>query len=392
MNTRTLTTTQKATLGTAAAVMVAVGIAGAVGTFSNALTEFGRKETAAGIVAAGEGLTLILALTMLGLTLLGQSAPAWVRVGLWLAPLGACGTGLSLADNLTEAVVYGVTPLGMSGAAEGLGLIARRVVIYTTGVDAEAQRRNAETLQRLAYHRARSANHPGEWTRKRSERAAWRLAKHAGVGDAELGADLVDVQRARLTTAGDAALLDMFTVASAPAEPDLPKVTLERLDDQAPAIEAPRPRPEVVPAGARLLPLIARPEPVKMTTRQSFLHVWKDAPKFPRDSSAPRWTVARPVMPPVPALESGTFWSATKGSDLNLKATASVPAEKPRQVVTAAVTLTPSDLRRQARRLNREAVRSNGRSVTIKTLQDELGLSRREATKLRHEVVGGERS
>ncbi|MBL3670251.1 conjugal transfer protein [Streptomyces sp. M2CJ-2] len=393
MSARTLTTGQAWVLGTAAAVMVAVGIAGAVGTFSNTLAEFGRKATAAGVVAAGEGLTLILALTMLGLTLLNQSAPVWVRVGLWLAPLGACGTGLALADNLTEAVVYGATPLGMSGAAEGLGLIARRVVIYTTGVDAEAQRRNAETLQRLAYHRARSANHPGKWTRLRSERIAWRLARHAGRGDAHLGADLVDVQRTRLTEAGDSALLDMFTVASAPAEPDLPKVTLERLDDdQVPAVEAPRPLPEVVPAGARLLPIVARPEPVEMTTRQSFLHVWKDAPKFPRDSSAPRWTVAQPVMPPVPALESGVFWSATKGSDLNLKATASVPAEKPRQVVTATVTLTPSDLRRQARRLNREAVRSNGRSVTIKTLQDELGLSRREATKLRHEVVGGERS
>lgn len=390
MNTRTLTTSQKATLGTAAAVMVAVGIAGAVGTFSNALAEFGRKETAAGIVAAGEGLTLILALTMLGLTLLGQSAPAWVRVGLWLAPLGACGTGLSLADNLTEAVVYGVTPLGMSGAAEGLGLIARRVVIYTTGVDAEAQRRNAATLQRLAYHRARSANHPGEWTRKRSERAAWRLAKHAGVGDAELGADLVGVQRARLTTAGDAALLDMFTVASAPAEPDLPKVTLERLDDdQVPAVEAPRPRPEVVPAGARLLPIVARPKPVEMTTLQgSLLHVWKDAPKPLVGNFAPGWAVAQSV----PALEPGPFWSAVKPSDLSSKATAAVPATAAREVVTERIVRTPSELRREARRLNREAVRSTNRPVTIKTLQDELGLSRREATDLRRDIVGGERS
>ena len=73
---------------------------------------------AAGVVAAGEGLTLILALTMVGLTLLGQSAPAWIRVGLWLAPLAACGTGLALADNATESVVYTVTPLGMSAAAE----------------------------------------------------------------------------------------------------------------------------------------------------------------------------------------------------------------------------------------------------------------------------------
>ncbi|MFF9758594.1 conjugal transfer protein [Streptomyces caelestis] len=393
MTARTLTTGQRGVLSAAAAVMVAVGVAGAIGTYSNAVTEFGRQATAAGVVAAGEGLTLILALTMVGLTLLGQSAPVWVRVGLWLAPLAACGTGLALADDLTEAVVYSVMPLGMSGAAEGLGLISRRVVIYTTGVDAEAQRRNAATLQRLAYHRARAANHPGKWTRQRSERAAWRLARHTGAGDPELGADLVGVQRARLTEAGDAALLDMFTVAPAPAAPELPQVTLERVDDQpAPPALTARPLPEVVPAGARLLPIVARPEPTEVTTRQSMLHVWKDAPKFPRGSSAPRWMVAQPVIPPVPALDSGVFWSATKASDLNLKKTASVPAEQPRQVVTATVTLTPSDLRRQARRLNREAVRSTNRPVTIKTLQDELGLSRREATDLRRDIVGGERS
>ncbi|MEF9903692.1 conjugal transfer protein [Streptomyces sp. P9-A2] len=387
MSTRNLTKGQKGVLGVAAAVMVAVGIAGAVGTFSNALAEFGRKETAAGIVAAGEGLTLILALTMLGLTLLGQSAPAWVRVGLWLAPLGACGTGLALADTLTEAVVYGTTPLGMSGAAEGLGLIARRVVIYTTGVDAEAQRRNAATLQQLAYHRARSANHPGKWTRLWSERAAWRLAKHAGAGDAELGVDLVGVQRTRLTAAGDAALLDMFTVTPAPTAPDLPEVTLERLDaGQVPAVEAPRPRPEVVPAGARLLPIVARPEPVEVTTNEPLLRHWWD-------NTLKRYAPTEVVMPQTPAITAAPFrWEDLDAPAVTGKVPAALPAEQPRQVVTAAVTLTPSDLRRQARRLNREAVRSNGRSVTIKTLQDELGLSRREATKLRHEVVGGERS
>jgi hypothetical protein len=70
----------------------------------------------------------------------------------------------------------------------------------------------------------------------------------------------------------------------------------------------------------------------------------------------------------------------------------SVPAGDRRQVVTEPIVLTPSDLRREGRRLNREAVRSTSRPVTIKTLQDELGLSRREATDLRRVVVGGERS
>ncbi|MGW3724162.1 DUF2637 domain-containing protein [Streptomyces sp. NPDC000851] len=99
------------------------------------------------------------------------------------------------------------------------------------------------------------------------------------------------------------------------------------------------------------------------------------------------------VMPPVAALEFRPLaWPPQMTDEPTNKATAAVPAEAPRQVVTEPVTITPSELRRQARALNREAVRSNGRPVTIKALQDELGLSRREATELRRDVVGGERS
>jgi hypothetical protein len=218
MSSHRLTTGQRIVLGIAASVMVLVGVAGAVGTFSHALAEFHRATTAGGVVAAGEGLTLILALTMLGLTLLGQSAPAWVRVGLWIAPLGACGTGLSLADNVTEAVVYAVTPLGMSGAAEGLGLIARRIVIYTTGIDAEAQRRNADAVQQLAYHQAAAERHPDEKTRETSLRKSWEIAQKVGVGDQVLGAALVDVQRERLRDGADTALGAMFGAAPAALE------------------------------------------------------------------------------------------------------------------------------------------------------------------------------
>lgn len=223
MNTRSLTKGQQKVLGGAAVLMVAVGVAGAVGTFSNALAEFGRKATAAGVVAAGEGLTLILALTMVGLTLLQQSAPAWVRVGLWLAPLAACGTGLSLADTVTEAVVYGTTPLGMSGAAEGLGLIARRIVVYTTGVDAEAQRRNADAVQQLAYHQAAAERHPDEKFREEALRESWAIAKKVGVGDAQLGAALVDVQRVRITEGADTALGGMYGAVPAIAPPSRPR-------------------------------------------------------------------------------------------------------------------------------------------------------------------------
>ena len=69
------------------------------------------------------------------------------------------------------------------------------------------------------------------------------------------------------------------------------------------------------------------------------------------------------------------------------KLTAAVPAETSREVVTEVVTRTPADLRRDARKLHRQVVRSGGRGVTIDQLRDEFGLSRREATDLRREVV-----
>lgn len=66
---------------------------------------------------------------------------------------------------------------------------------------------------------------------------------------------------------------------------------------------------------------------------------------------------------------------------------AAVPAETTREVVTEVVTRTPADLRRDAKRLHRQVVRSGGRGVTIDQLRETFGLSRREATDLRREVV-----
>lgn len=205
-----LTQGQAIVLGSAAVVMAAVGGFGAWGTYSNVVSEFGRAATAAGVVAAGEGLTLILALTMLGLTMLGQSAPSVVRAGLWLAPVAACFTGLSIADSATETVVYAMTPLAMSGSAEGLGLIARRIVVHTTGVDIEVQRRNADAVQQLAYQQAVAERHPDKGRRESALRKSWKLAKKVGRGDAELGVDLVQVQRARVGGGADAALATMY--------------------------------------------------------------------------------------------------------------------------------------------------------------------------------------
>ncbi|MFF8879619.1 hypothetical protein [Streptomyces flaveolus] len=214
---RKLTRWQVGVLGTAAALMVAVGAAGGAGTYTNAVTEFHRQATAAGVVAAGEGLTLILAMVMLGRTMLGQSSPAVVRLGMWLAPVSASCIGLTIASTAREAAVYAVTPLAMSGAAEGLGFIARSVVVYTSGVDAETLRRNADAARQLAYYRAVADGHPGKWKQRMARRRYWSLARHVGVGDTELGAGLVDVQRVRVRDGADATLAKMYGATPTPA-------------------------------------------------------------------------------------------------------------------------------------------------------------------------------
>ncbi|MEV6840956.1 hypothetical protein AB0N17_41875 [Streptomyces sp. NPDC051133] len=215
---RSLSWGQALVLSAAAVPMVAFGGLGAWGTYSNITSVFHRSATALGVVAAGEGATLVLALTLVGLTMLGQSSPSAVRVGLWTLPAVASLTGAAVAPTGTESVVFAFTPMAMCVAAEGMGLLARRIVVYRTGVDAEAQRRNAAVMQRLAYHRARAANHPDEKERQDSELKSWKLAKKVGTGDALLGAHLVGVQRERMTAGADAALAGMFALpVTAPA-------------------------------------------------------------------------------------------------------------------------------------------------------------------------------
>ncbi|MGW0495022.1 hypothetical protein ACWD0Z_06160 [Streptomyces sp. NPDC003007] len=219
---RELTRGQAIVLGTATVAMVAVGGFGGWGTYSNAVSEFHRQATAAGVVAAGEGLTLILGMVMLGRTMLNMSSPAVVRVGMWLSPVSASCIGVTIASTAREAAVYAVTPLAMSGAAEGLSFIARSIVVYRTGVDAEALRRNADAARQLAHHHAVANGHPGAWKRRIAVRRYWGLAKHVGAGDAELGAGLVDVQRVRVRGGADAALAGMYGQAAPAAVEDAP--------------------------------------------------------------------------------------------------------------------------------------------------------------------------
>ncbi|MGW3437074.1 DUF2637 domain-containing protein [Streptomyces bacillaris] len=156
-----------------------------------------------------------------------------------------------------------------------------------------------------------------------------------------------------------------------------------------PAVPVIRPVPEAVPAGARLLPLVS----TKVTTPK--------APPVPAEpptvtlerlTPGPEQVVTRPV-----TVEEfrPIAWPADRLPRTTLalsKMTAAVPAQEPRQVVTIPVTLTPSELRKQARALNREVVRDTGRPVTIERLREEYGLSRRDATDLRREIVGSSRS
>ncbi|MCX5304697.1 MULTISPECIES: hypothetical protein [Streptomyces] len=199
--------------------MLATGGAGGYGTFSNIKGAY-DSGTALGAVAAGEGATAVLALVMLGLTMLGQSSPAVVRAGLWALPAAASVMSAVSAPDGPRTVIYAITPMGMSVSAEGMAFLARRIVVHTDGRDAEAEARAAAVVQALAYHRARAANHPDKRIRKWSDRVSWRLARKIGTGDTALGTQLLNVQRERITTGADVALGDMFAITvTPPTEP-----------------------------------------------------------------------------------------------------------------------------------------------------------------------------
>ncbi len=207
---------QKVVLGAAFVPMLGTGVAGGYGTYTNIKAVFGAG-TAVGAVAAGEGATAVLAIVLLGLTMLGQSSPKVIRAGLWALPAAASAMSATAAKTPGEMVIYALTPMGMTASAEGAAFLARRIVVYRDGRDAEAEAHAADVVQALAYHRARAANHPDEKVRRKSELESWKLARKVGAGDIVLGTRLVDVQREHVTEGADAALADMFGVATAPA-------------------------------------------------------------------------------------------------------------------------------------------------------------------------------
>jgi hypothetical protein len=219
---KNLTKMQKVVLGLAIVPMIAVGAAGGKGTYSNLSGAYG-SGTATGALAAGEGATAVLALLMLGLTMLGQAAPAAIRIGLWALPGAAAVMAATAAHGTGQTIVYALTPMAITASAEGLAFLVRRIVVHQEGRDAEAEARDARIVRDLAYQQARAASHPKEGVRRRSELRAWKLARKVGTGDVGLGARLVDVQRERLTQGADVALTRMFTpgttAGTAPALP-----------------------------------------------------------------------------------------------------------------------------------------------------------------------------
>lgn len=231
MNGTPLTKVQKIVLTAAFVPMLGTGVAGGIGTYTNIAAAYGTG-TAVGAVAAGEGATAVLALVLLGLTLLGQSSPLVVRAGLWLLPAAASAMSVTAAEDLGQTVIYAVTPMGMTVAAEGMAFLARRIVVHQSGGrDVEAEARAAAVVQELAYHRARAASHPDERKRDASERASWKLARKVGRDDPALAGRLLELQRTRLQSGADAALSSMF--GGAPVAPTGPVAVV---DESTPAL------------------------------------------------------------------------------------------------------------------------------------------------------------
>ncbi|MFE7549956.1 conjugal transfer protein [Streptomyces gardneri] len=227
---RELGTLQRVVLGAAFVPMLATGGAGGYGTYTNIKASFGAG-TAVGAVAAGEGATAVLAVVLLGLTLLGQSSPKVIRAGLWALPAAASAMSVTAAKTPGEMVIYALTPMGMTASAEGAAFLARRIVVYRDGRDAEAEAHAAAVVQALAFHQAMAANHPDAKVRKKAEEKSWKLARKVGTGDIALGTRLVDVQRERVTAGADAALAAMFgatlVAPNIAAATDAPVVELE---------------------------------------------------------------------------------------------------------------------------------------------------------------------
>ncbi|WP_329532842.1 conjugal transfer protein [Streptomyces sp. NBC_01450] len=324
MNRTKLTKVQAGVLAAAFVPMLATGVIGGFGTYSNIGHAYG-KGTALGALAAGEGATAVLALVLLGLTMLGQSSPRVVRMGLWVLPAAASVMAAMAAPDPGRTVVYALTPMGMSVSAEGMAFLARRIVVHTDGRDAENERRTADIVQALAYHRARAAHHPVDRVRKRSDRASWRLARKVGVGDTALGSRLLDVQRDRITDGADAALASMFGVAA----PILPASTNAEESTETERNRSTADLRESTPPPTATLTRLNVPDPVAVDLGKSTLPL-----KPVRAILAP---IVVPIARPVPAVSSRRRRATGRVPEV---ARSSRPKRTPDQLLAEARTVT----------------------------------------------------
>ncbi|MFF6931511.1 hypothetical protein [Streptomyces californicus] len=329
--THKLTRGQGWVLALATIPMIAVGIGGAIGTYANATAELHRSETALGVVAAGEGATLVAAIVMIGVTMLGQAAPAIIRAALWALPAAASTMGIVIASDLKEAVVYGLTPLAMTASAEGISFLARRIVVHTSGIDVEAQRRNADIMRKVAVLTARAERHPDEKVRDKSALAAWKLMSRIGDGDAQLGSGLIGVQRERLTEGADAALISMLT-GTTRLTPNRP--VSRPLEPGEPTTEPPR---ELVGSTVSLSPATdPHPEPTPRTltdpatiTQPADQHFSREPVLIPAE---PIITKPTPITAETAQTDTGEPGETDGGSD-----------EKEKQIAALAHRLTQGD-------------------------------------------------
>ncbi|WP_442814068.1 hypothetical protein [Streptomyces sp. NBC_00151] len=198
------------------------------------------------------------------------------------------------------------------------------------------------------------------------------------VGKAQAGASeeqrhkLLDLLAARRHAAS------LATIDLASPWEDAVEVTVEQIPEERK--ELPPARPPVVPPGVRLLPLTARP-------------VINSGPPLYRWDHIRGRLVTNPEVVIPESLpwhwKDGSSGTGLERGDAS-KMTAAVPAQPAREVVTQVIALTPGELLKRAQRLDRDRSSATGRRVTISQLQDEFGLSRREATELRRQVVTNE--
>ncbi|MEU8031320.1 hypothetical protein AB0C13_22215 [Streptomyces sp. NPDC049099] len=288
-------------------------------------------------------------------------------------------------------------------AREGRERLLSRLGLATRDRTAEQITRDRATVKAVGLAAKLADMPPGARDRA-------RVARRLSVAVGRAQADASEEQRTKLldllAARRHAASLATIDLAS-PWEPPAPEPVVEVTPEPEPEPVA-RPLPEVVPAGVRLLPIVARPEPARQYRLDHFAEQYVPAEE-PTEAPAPafRWDNVKGRLVDVepnpemvtPTNDSrslprtvGPYWEGDPV--LDPRATA-VPAEQPRQVVTEVVALTPAELLKRAARLNKELAKTTGRFVTIDRLRTEFNLSRRDATELRRQVVrpkAGDRS